>query len=151
MNNALIDLRGSTEEQAKDGHHSLGAQKTQCLKVAQDLGYKVIETFIDPGRSATNMRRPGLQDMLVRCQDDKTIDAVVRNFEIIGEAANRIDPDFRMKNPEIEWERIRGFRNRIVHDYFGIDYEIVWSIIENDLNGLKTNLESLIVEYQKKT
>lgn len=57
--------------------------------------------------------------------DDKTMDAVVRNFEIIGEAANRIDPDFRIENPEIEWKRIHGFRNRIVHNYFGIDYEIV--------------------------
>lgn len=58
-------------------------------------------------------------------EDDKTIDAVVRNFEIIGEAANRIDPDFQTKNPEIEWKRIRGFRNRIIHEYFGVDYEIV--------------------------
>lgn len=57
-------------------------------------------------------------------EDDKTIDAVVRNFEIIGEAANRIDPDYKLNHPEIEWNRIRGFRNRIVHDYFGIDYEI---------------------------
>ena len=68
--------------------------------------------------------------------DDKTIDAV-RNFEIIGEAANRIDPDFRDKTPEIEWKRIRGFRNRIVHDYFGIDYEIVWSIIESYLVSIR--------------
>ena len=75
--------------------------------------------------------------------DDKTIDAVVRNFEIIGEAANRIDPDFRTMNPEIEWMRIRGFRNRIVHDYFGIDYDIVWSIIENDLDDLIDRLEDL--------
>jgi uncharacterized protein with HEPN domain len=77
-------------------------------------------------------------------KDDKTIDAVVRNFEIIGEAANRIDPDFRQSNPEIEWNRIRGFRNRIVHDYFGIDYEIVWSIVENDLNRLIAFIEILI-------
>lgn len=63
--------------------------------------------------------------------DDKTIDAVVRNFEIIGEAAGRVDPDFRAANPEIEWRRIRGFRNRVVHDYFGIDYEIVWRIRKN--------------------
>lgn len=76
--------------------------------------------------------------------DDKTIDAVVRNFEIIGEAANRIDPDFRMINPEIEWNRIRGFRNRIVHDYFGIDNEIVWTIIENDLENLIEQLEFVI-------
>ena len=57
--------------------------------------------------------------------DDKTIDAVVRNFEIIGEASLRIDEDFRLENPQIEWKKLRGFRNRIVHDYFGIDNEIV--------------------------
>ena len=76
--------------------------------------------------------------------DYKTIDAVIRNFEIIGEAANRIDPDFRTKNPEIEWTRIRGFRNRIVHDYFGIDYEIVWSVIEDYLDELIDCIETLI-------
>jgi uncharacterized protein with HEPN domain len=78
------------------------------------------------------------------CEDDKTIDAVVRNFEIIGEAANRISPDFRLKYSDVEWNRIRGFRNRIVHDYFGIDYEIVWTIIENDLEKLIEQLESVI-------
>ncbi len=77
-------------------------------------------------------------------EDDKTIDAVVRNFEIIGEAANRIDPDFRDKNPEIEWKRIRGFRNRIVHDYFGIDYEIVWSIVVEYLDELIDWLDTII-------
>lgn len=76
--------------------------------------------------------------------DDKTMDAVVRNFEIIGEAANRIDPDFRDKYPEIEWNRIRGFRNRIVHDYFGIDYEIVWEIIETYLDELSGSLSEII-------
>lgn len=62
--------------------------------------------------------------------DDKTIDAVVRNFEIIGEASIRIDDDFKLDNSQIEWKKLKGFRNRIVHEYFGIDYEIVWSIIE---------------------
>lgn len=76
--------------------------------------------------------------------DDKSIDAVVRNFEIIGEAANRFDFDFRDNNPEIEWNRIRGFRNRIVHDYFGIDYEIVWTIIETYLDELIDWLDTII-------
>ena len=80
--------------------------------------------------------------------DEKTIDAVVRNFEIIGEAANRTDPDFRTINPEIEWKRIRGFRNRIVHDYFGIDYEIVWTIVENDIEELIDQIEILIKASQ---
>jgi len=78
--------------------------------------------------------------------DDKTVDAVVRNFEIIGEAANRMDSDFRDSNPEIEWKRIRGFRNRIVHDYFGIDYEIVWSIIESYIDELIDWLDTIIDE-----
>ena len=76
--------------------------------------------------------------------DDKTMDAVVRNFEIIGEAANRTDPDFQDNNPEIEWKRIRGFRNRIVHEYFGIDYEIIWEIIDTYLDELIDWLETLI-------
>ena len=76
--------------------------------------------------------------------DDMTMDAVVRNFEIIGEAANRFSDDFRILNPQIEWDRMRGFRNRIVHDYFGIDYEIVWDIIENDLDMLIEQVELLI-------
>lgn len=78
--------------------------------------------------------------------DDKTIDAVIRNFEIIGEAANRIDPDYRAKNHELEWNRIRGFRNRIIHEYFGIDYEIVWTIIENYLDNLIEWLEVFVAQ-----
>jgi len=75
--------------------------------------------------------------------DEKTIDAVIRNFEIIGEAANRINPEFRQSHPEIEWNRIRGFRNRIVHDYFGIDNEIVWLIIESYLDNLIETLKKI--------
>ena len=76
--------------------------------------------------------------------DDKTIDAVVRNFEIIGEASLRIDGDFRLENPQIEWKKLRGFRNRIIHDYFGIDYEIVWSILTQDLEELVFQLDQLL-------
>jgi uncharacterized protein with HEPN domain len=76
--------------------------------------------------------------------DDKTIDAVIRNFEIIGEAANRIDSDYKTSFPEVEWKRLRGFRNRIIHDYFGIDYEIVWNIIKEDIDILIEQLEILV-------
>ena len=69
-------------------------------------------------------------------KDSKTVDAVIRNFEIIGEAANRLPEDFKELFPEIDWHRIRGFRNRIVHDYFGIDYSIVWVIKETFLPHL---------------
>ena len=77
-------------------------------------------------------------------KDEKTIDAVIRNFEIIGEAANRLLDDFKEKHPEIDWHRIRGFRNRIVHDYFGIDFTIVWKIKNSFLPTLISKLETLI-------
>jgi uncharacterized protein with HEPN domain len=57
--------------------------------------------------------------------DSKTVDAVIRNFEIIGEAANRLSDDFKITYSNVNWFRIRGFRNRIVHDYMGIDHQIV--------------------------
>ncbi len=75
---------------------------------------------------------------------DMVLDAVARNFEIIGEAANRIDPDFKLKHTQIEWARITGFRNRIIHEYFGIDYEIMWTIIEENIEELITHLIELI-------
>jgi len=68
--------------------------------------------------------------------DSKTVDAVIRNFEIIGEAATRVPEDIKTSSPDIDWYRIRGFRNRIVHEYFGIDYSIVWLIKEDFLPDL---------------
>jgi uncharacterized protein with HEPN domain len=76
--------------------------------------------------------------------DDKTIDAVVRNFEIIGEAASRIPVDFKSDHPEIEWRRITAFRNRIIHEYFGIDYRQVWKIKEENIPELIDFIEQAI-------
>lgn len=75
--------------------------------------------------------------------DSKTVDAVIRNFEIIGEAANRLPDDFKEKHIEIDWHKVRGFRNRIVHDYFGIDYSIVWVIKETFLLELIDKLQKI--------
>ncbi|WP_207494294.1 HepT-like ribonuclease domain-containing protein [Aridibaculum aurantiacum] len=75
--------------------------------------------------------------------DAKTVDAVIRNFEIIGEAANRLPGEFKSQFPEIDWNRIRGFRNRIVHDYFGIDHSIVWQIKETFVPQLIAQLKSI--------
>lgn len=77
-------------------------------------------------------------------KDSKTVDAVIRNFEVIGEAANRLPEEFKDNFPEIDWHRIRGFRNRIVHDYFGIDYSIVWLIKETFLPGMISLLQQIV-------
>ena len=75
--------------------------------------------------------------------DSKTIDAVIRNFEIIGEAANRLPIEFKAQHHLIDWFRIIGFRNRIFHDYMGIDHKIVWTIIEKDINNLYADLDTI--------
>src|ERR1700749_2157184 len=75
--------------------------------------------------------------------DSKTIDAVVRNFEIIGEASNRLPESFRDENNSIDWFRLRGFRNRIVHQYFGLDYEIIWKLKESHLEPLIVEIENI--------
>ena len=83
------------------------------------------------------------------CSDDKTIDAVVRNFEIIGEAANRLPDDMKDKYASTDWFRIRGFRNRIVHDYMGIDYRVVWLIKEEYLPQLKFQIQQILLDAQR--
>ena len=76
--------------------------------------------------------------------DSKTVDAVIRNFEIIGEAAKRLPEEFKLKNDQINWFRIIGFRNRVVHDYMGIDFEIVWTIINKDLDSLSDEIKMIL-------
>ena len=71
-------------------------------------------------------------------------DAVVRNFEIIGEAAKRLSAGTLDKVPEIPWRRVAGFRDVLIHDYSGVDYEEVWNIIENDLHNLKEAVNYLL-------
>ena len=75
--------------------------------------------------------------------DQKSIDAVVRNLEIIGEAASRLPDEFKEKHPQVEWHKVVGLRNRIIHGYFGIDLKIIWQIIHADLPKLRQTLSRL--------
>jgi uncharacterized protein with HEPN domain len=75
--------------------------------------------------------------------DKKTIDAVIRNFEIIGEAASQIPANFRNKHSNIEWKAIKNFRNVIIHEYFGVNLEIIWDLIENELPMLERDVLDL--------
>jgi len=77
-------------------------------------------------------------------KDYKTVDAVIRNFEIIGEAAKNLDEKIKEKYPDIPWKEMYYLRNRVSHEYFGVDYEIIWDIATNYLPGNKTQIDQII-------
>jgi uncharacterized protein with HEPN domain len=75
--------------------------------------------------------------------DSKTTDAVIRNFEVLGEACKYVSDETKLKNPLIEWRKIGDFRNILIHDYFGINHDILWNIIEKELPGQLQFLEQI--------
>lgn len=101
----------------------------------------LISDIVDSGEKILSYTKDISLEQFVN--DSMIVDAVIRNFEIIGEAANRLPVEFKDLHADIDWQRIRGFRNRIVHDYFGIDYRIVWLVKESFLPGLILRLKSL--------
>jgi uncharacterized protein with HEPN domain len=76
--------------------------------------------------------------------DDVLCRAVVRSLEIIGEASKKLDEEFKATHNHIEWRKLAGTRDKLIHDYFGIDYDIVWDIIEAKVQNLDFFLRQLI-------
>ena len=77
-------------------------------------------------------------------KDDKTIYAVSRSLEIIGESVSQIPDEVRDKYDDIPWRDIKNFRNQVVHKYWDVDVEIVWDIVKNELDELKSKIKGLI-------
>ena len=82
-------------------------------------------------------------------QKNIVVDAVIRNFEIIGEASKHIPIEIVNKYPEIPWKKMYGLRNMVSHEYFGIDYEMIWEIAKTDLSKNLLDLKKLI-EIERK-
>jgi len=70
--------------------------------------------------------------------------AFVRSLEVIGEAVKNIDEDFKKTNREVDWKSLAGLRDKLIHHYFGVDYQIVWDVIENELSDIKTKIERIL-------
>lgn len=77
-------------------------------------------------------------------QDDMLLDAVVRELEIIGEAANNVSAEFCKQHPSVPWQSMTGMRNRLIHEYFGVDRKVVWDTCKGDLPPLKKLIASIL-------
>ncbi len=83
-------------------------------------------------------------------QDEKTRDAVVRNLEIIGEAAKNLPDEFKKEHSGIPWKAMAGMRDKLIHAYFGVSVSIVWETVKNDLPALKRQVKHLLDELDMK-
>jgi uncharacterized protein with HEPN domain len=102
--------------------------------------------FLDDILEAINKIRDytaGL-DYATFTKDAKTQDAVVRNLEIIGEAAGRLPDSVLVESPETEWRKIMGLRSILAHEYFGVSIPVVWDIIQNKLDSLEMSCRALL-------
>jgi uncharacterized protein with HEPN domain len=81
-------------------------------------------------------------------KDGKTIDAVVRNIEIIGEASKHLPEEIRQLDSDIPWKAIAGMRDKLVHDYFGVDIRFVWNTVDQDIPVLNEKITLLIDQIE---
>jgi len=80
-------------------------------------------------------------------KDETKKRAVVRSIEVIGEATKNIDASFREKYPNIEWKQMAGMRDRLIHNYMGVNYNIVWDVIETKIPNLKSDLKKILSDH----
>jgi uncharacterized protein with HEPN domain len=112
------------------------------------MSKREINLYIDDilesiGRIEDYVRNLSENDFL---NDMKTIDAVVRNLSVMGEAVNNIPDEIKIKHPDIPWDEIIGMRNKIIHEYFGVDADILWETVKTDLPAFREQILKLSKE-----
>ncbi len=77
-------------------------------------------------------------------EDSKTVDAVIRNLMVIGEAAKHVPQEVRARHPEAHWREMIGLRNIVIHEYFGINLDVIWNVIKTDLPALEIHVREIL-------
>lgn len=88
-------------------------------------------------------------DFEIFVRDRKTINAVIRSLEVMGEAAKKIPEEVRRRYPDIPWKRIAGMRDKLIHEYHGVDLEIVWAMVKEELPPIKPLVEGVLGDMEK--
>ncbi|MDN5940491.1 MAG: DUF86 domain-containing protein [Nitrospira sp.] len=101
-----------------------------------------LEDILDATRKITSYT--GSLSKAAFLGDEKTIDAVVRNLEVIGEAVKKLPEDIRAQHSSVEWKKIAGLRDILIHEYFGLDAEIVWDIVRNKVPALDREVRTML-------
>lgn len=106
-----------------------------------------IEDIINAMEKSTNF----IKDLSYKkfIQDDKTVFAVVRALEIIGEAVKSIPNNLRKKYPEIPWKDMAGMRDKVIHEYFGVELSLVWKTVKEEMPPLKPLFEKMLREMEE--
>lgn len=83
-------------------------------------------------------------------EDRKTQDAVLRNLQVMGEATKKLSPELREAYPDIPWREIAGMRDKIAHEYFGVNYEIVWTVASRDITDVFPRIEAILKQGRER-
>ena len=105
---------------------------------SHDLLLHILEEIEFLQRSSEGLEEPAF------LRDEVLKRAFARSLEIIGEAAKKLPAQFRLAHPDVEWRLLAGTRDKLIHDYFGVDYSIVWDIIKNEIPGLAEQVRNVL-------